>query len=163
MTPSIREGLDRQGSAPEQMRPRPEPVDRPYPVAYGAPGAVRELLQEFQATSLPRSVAAAVTDHVAIFGLVVGALVAYAALPLGAALALNFVALVGVARFQRGLECLVHEASHYNWTRRRRLNDALANLLAALPVFSTVQEYRVGHFVHHRKKGTADDPDPPPP
>jgi fatty acid desaturase len=159
MTPSVREAGTRQRPAPAQMRPRPEPVDRPYPVAYGAPAEVRDQLHEFQATSLPRSLAAVVADHAAIFGLLAGTLAAYSALPLAAAIAVNVVVLVGVARFQRGLECLVHEASHYNWTRRRRLNDVLANSLAALPVFSTVQEYRVGHFIHHRKKGTADDPD----
>ena len=58
----------------------------------------------------------------------------------------------------QGLECLVHEASHYNWSRHRRLNDLAANVLAAIPVFSTVGRYRVGHFIHHRMKGAEDDP-----
>jgi fatty acid desaturase len=64
-----------------------------------------------------------------------------------------------MARYLRGLECLVHEASHCNWNRRRSLNDAFANVLAALPVFSRVAPYRRQHLVHHALLGTDLDPD----
>jgi len=67
---------------------------------------------------------------------------------------------VGVARSLRGLECLVHEASHYNWIRRSPCwNDRVANILAAMPVFSSVQSFRAGHLVHHRDYATVADPD----
>jgi fatty acid desaturase len=57
------------------------------------------------------------------------------------------------------LECLVHEGSHCNWSRNHRLNDALTDLLAALPVFSRVADYRKGHRTHHLQFGTDNDID----
>ena len=69
------------------------------------------------------------------------------------------VTLTIAGRAMRGLECLVHEASHYNLTRRRRLNDAIANVLCAWSVLSEVQQYRTSHMIHHRSFGHADDPD----
>lgn len=59
----------------------------------------------------------------------------------------------------RGLECLVHEASHYNLTRAKAVNDAVADLLCAWPVLSQVSNYRKSHMVHHRAFGHATDPD----
>lgn len=64
------------------------------------------------------------------------------------------------ARQMRGLECLVHEASHFNWIRRpRSLNDVSANLLAAVPMGMTVAGYRRQHFIHHNSYGSDKDPD----
>jgi fatty acid desaturase len=37
-------------------------------------------------------------------------------------------------------------------------NDQLANLLVCLPIFNTVEGYRVPHFDHHRHSGTPRDP-----
>lgn len=62
-------------------------------------------------------------------------------------------------RALRGLECLVHEGSHHNWSRRTGFNDRLCNLLAAFPVFTRVQPYREKHIVHHREFASPDDPD----
>ncbi|CAM5548384.1 hypothetical protein SBADM41S_06728 [Streptomyces badius] len=65
-----------------------------------------------------------------------------------------------IARQLRALENLVHEASHYNWTRhRRRLNDVLGYLLAAAPTGSRISAYRTSHLLHHGRFGTAEDPD----
>lgn len=65
-----------------------------------------------------------------------------------------------VARQMRGLECLVHEASHFNWIRRpRRLNDISANFLAAVPMCMTVAGYRQQHLLHHNCYGSYKDPD----
>lgn len=142
--------------------PRPTPVASPFPRTYSAPAHLREAIRDLHETSSARSVATAAADHLAIFGLIALSLAAYLALPLARWLALvvNLLALVGIARFQRGLECLVHEGSHYNWDRsHRRRNDLAANLLTALPVISVVDQYRVGHFLHHRGLGTAEDPD----
>jgi fatty acid desaturase len=67
------------------------------------------------------------------------------------------------ARGLRGLECLVHDASHYNCFRldakHRSLSDAIMNQSAAYFVFSTVQTYRISHLRHHRFLGEAEDPD----
>lgn len=88
------------------------------------------------------------------------ALLAYARLPLPLALLAHAAALVVIARCQRGLECLGHEASHYNWSRsRRRLNDLLGDLLAALPLGARIADYRESHLRHHGRFGTAEDPD----
>lgn len=65
-----------------------------------------------------------------------------------------------IARQMRALENLVHDASHYNWSRhRRRLNDVLGYLLAAAPVGSRISAYRTSHLLHHGRFGTAEDPD----
>lgn len=67
---------------------------------------------------------------------------------------------LAIGRSLRAFECLVHEASHYNWSKRhRRLNDELANVLVALPVFNLVRAYRRSHHVHHIRYGTEEDPD----
>lgn len=69
------------------------------------------------------------------------------------------IAMLFAGRTMRGLECLVHEASHYNFTRKRRLNDALADGLCAWPVLSQVAKYRKSHMVHHRAFEHETDPD----
>ena len=74
-------------------------------------------------------------------------------------LPLYLITLLIIGRSQRGLECLVHEGSHYNWSRSCKTNDALVNLLAALPVFSLVGKYRDGHKTHHFYFGSTQDPD----
>lgn len=67
------------------------------------------------------------------------------------------------ARGLRGLDCLVHDASHYNcFSKRlfeRKYSDLLMNLGAALFVFSTVEGYRKSHLRHHNFLGTDKDPD----
>lgn len=72
---------------------------------------------------------------------------------------LSPVLLTIAGRSMRGLECLVHEASHCNLSRARRLNDMLADLLCAWPVLSEVAKYRQSHLVHHRSLGHETDPD----
>ena len=64
-------------------------------------------------------------------------------------------------RSMRGLECLVHEASHYNVLSNKTGNDFMGNFLAAIPVFSTVEHYRNSHSRHHAAFGTDRDPDKP--
>ncbi|MFE3031362.1 fatty acid desaturase [Streptomyces canus] len=67
---------------------------------------------------------------------------------------------VVLGRQFRALECMAHEASHYNWTRaNRRLNDLLATVLACAPTGSRLDVYRESHLRHHRRFGTRDDPD----
>ena len=150
--------------------PKPQPAAIPFARAYAPPAQLRDEIRRLHGTSLPRSVATAAADHAAILVLITltlgsyrllvtrGALPAPLALLLAATVAV--LSLIGIGRFQRGLECLVHEASHNNWDRRHPgRNDRVAAVLAAAPVISTVRQYRVGHFVHHRKLGTREDPD----
>lgn len=132
----------------------------PLKRGYVAPRSLRDYIAECHTTDLPRTVTAACVD------LVVGWLAAV----LGGAVLLQAPPLVGVpvfalgcvvvARQLRALECLVHEGSHFNWSRSRRAtNDVLVRLLASAPTGASIAEYRTGHLLHHGKFGTAEDPD----
>lgn len=118
------------------------------------PQSARPLLAGWRATTLVLSLGAAVSDALSVLALIglhlqltgwVGAV-------------LYPVTLVLIARQLRGLEALVHEGSHYNLTRRKRLNDWLVNLAAAYPVFQDVKKFRESHLVHHELLGHEHDP-----
>lgn len=85
---------------------------------------------------------------------------------------------IASARGMRGLECLVHDASHHNiinvrgdstfakWLRKlnlgvspQKISDFFCNLFFAIPMFSTVENYWASHSLHHKMLGTDDDPD----
>jgi fatty acid desaturase len=59
---------------------------------------------------------------------------------------------------QNGLGLLMHEGSHYFLHRSKKANDLWANILVCLPIFNTVQGYRIPHFEHHRSSGDDSDP-----
>jgi fatty acid desaturase len=59
---------------------------------------------------------------------------------------------------QNGLGLLMHEGSHCFFHPDRRINDRLADLLVCLPIFNTVEGYRIPHLDHHRYAGTPRDP-----
>lgn len=61
---------------------------------------------------------------------------------------------------QRAVSNLTHDASHVNLFSNRGLNDFIANVFCALPMFETVSSYRESHSKHHRFLGNLDkDPD----
>lgn len=60
--------------------------------------------------------------------------------------------LIGSFQYAIG-ESLLHEASHYNLFRTRRLNDAL-EFLYGYPFFVDMRQYRYWHTNHHYKMGT---------
>ncbi len=65
--------------------------------------------------------------------------------------------LLVIARSLRATEMLTHEASHHNLCRKSAaVNDGLANVLAAIPVGSTVARYRASHLVNHHGKFASD-------
>lgn len=67
---------------------------------------------------------------------------------------------VVVSRALRGLECLTHEASHFNLAPNHTLNDVLGNIFVAVPTFQIVEQFRAGHIPkHHLRFGTSIDPD----
>lgn len=106
------------------------------------------------------SVASALLDHGAILAIATGVVLAHQSFSFPLSIPLYLLGALLIARSQRGLENLVHEASHKNWYRKSgSLNDLLANLLAALPVFSMVEPYRRQHMVHHRQFGSEKDMD----
>jgi len=64
------------------------------------------------------------------------------------------------SRALRGLENLVHEASHGNFHRASQpLNDRVANWLCAYWLFLNVATLRLPHKKHHTLFATQDDPD----
>ena len=110
------------------------PVSRcPVPRGYTAPVHTRWVIAAAHSTKLWLSTAQAVADQTVIVTVLI-----FGACP---ALWTGWHAVVGLAvagigavllgRQYRALECMAHEASHYNWTRdKRHLNDLQAlNLL----------------------------------
>lgn len=110
------------------------------------------VLQGFQEQDWGRSVLALTLD----WSLIVAAVIAVLLNPVLFILP----ALLIIGSRQRALSNLVHDASHGNLFRSRKMNDLIANLLAALPTFETVEAYRRSHLAHHRYLGSKDmDPD----
>lgn len=105
------------------------------------------------------SLLAIARDHAVILACGLASYLAYQSGGIWLCLLVWPVAMLFAGRTMRGLECLVHEASHYNLTRNRALNDALADGLCAWPVLSQVANYRKSHMVHHRAFGHETDPD----
>lgn len=62
---------------------------------------------------------------------------------------------IGLVQFVIG-ETLLHEASHWNLFKSRKLNDRL-DFLYALPFFTTITTYRREHLAHHRELNKGDD------
>ncbi|MGH4020732.1 MAG: fatty acid desaturase family protein [Pseudonocardiaceae bacterium] len=137
-----------------------ERSEQTYKKGYSAPSQLRDNIKHAHQTRLAVTVTSAVVDIATVGGVGLVAGVAVTRLPWWAA---GFVVLAGamvIGRQLRGLENLVHEGSHYNWSRHhRRLNDALTVGLAAAPVGAKVQDYRAGHLRHHGRFGTDHDPD----
>jgi fatty acid desaturase len=75
------------------------------------------------------------------------------------AAAMYLPALIVIARQQRVLELMIHDASHRAWARTRPwLNHAVANVVAAWPMLSDVERYWQSHRWHHGAYGSAKDP-----
>lgn len=137
-----------------------EPEDNPYKRGYTVPAELRSLVADAHQTRLGVSVLTAVTDNlcVAMLCVATGQLFVLTPLPVAAAASIVICAIIG--RQLRGLECLVHEASHFNWSRKhRKVNDVLSYLLAGVPTGARISDYRVSHLLHHGRFGTDSDPD----
>ena len=129
------------------------------PVGYVTPPSIKMRLKQYARPKFLVPISLAAGNLLSLGTLaVIDSLVCYA-LPTVLALPILVPAFVVQARALRGLENLTHDASHWNWSRRKRLNDFLANLLAAWATFSTVGRYRVAHMRHHHEFGTEHDPD----
>jgi fatty acid desaturase len=66
-------------------------------------------------------------------------------------------AVVVIGARQHALTVLSHDASHHRLLRSRVLNDWVANLLLAWPMFISVQGFRFFHGDHHRFLGEPRD------
>jgi len=63
--------------------------------------------------------------------------------------------IIGIFQYAIG-EVLLHEASHYNLFRNKKLNDYL-EIFYSLPFFVTISQYRAYHLDHHYKMNTEAD------
>lgn len=69
------------------------------------------------------------------------------------------VSLLLIARQIRGLELMVHDASHWCWQKEQKhINDRIANCFVSYPTMGTVETYRKGHFIHHGTYAGEQDP-----
>lgn len=70
------------------------------------------------------------------------------------------VALVVLGNRQRALGNILHDAGHRNLSRDSRINDAIARLLVAPLMFTSLTIYRATHWQHHLALGSGlHDPD----
>ena len=131
-----------------------------YKRGYSAPRESRDFIAACHKTNLGRTVVAAATDHLIAISAVCIAAFTTIHLSIWVGGLLATLALVVTARQLRALECLVHEASHFNWSRSHRTaNDTLATVLAGAPTGAKIVDYRESHLLHHGKFGTNLDPD----
>ncbi len=114
--------------------------------------------QEKKANPL-KSVLTVLSDHATVLASAYFGYLTFLYLPLPITLLIHLVLWALIAKAQRGLENLLHEAAHTNWTRNVRLGDLLATFLAALPTGKTVKGYRKLHKTHHENYGTSGDND----
>ncbi len=70
---------------------------------------------------------------------------------------LTAVAVVCIGARQHALTVIAHDAVHFRFARHHGLNDWLADLLAAWPVFVSVPAFRSVHGPHHRFVGQDGD------
>lgn len=65
-------------------------------------------------------------------------------------------ALVLIVNRQSALGNILHDAGHRNLHRAPWLNDGIASLLVAPLLFTSMQQYRESHFLHHVNLGDAE-------
>lgn len=70
-------------------------------------------------------------------------------------------AIVLIGGRQLGLGVIMHECGHNTFFRSTALNRFVGRWLASYPIFSDMDSYAKGHLEHHKKAGTAEDPDLP--
>lgn len=72
---------------------------------------------------------------------------------------INLICMLVIATRQHALLVLMHEFSHYQFSRKHAyLNDLLGDVLTAFPFFITIHGFRRNHLLHHRHAWTAHDP-----
>jgi fatty acid desaturase len=79
--------------------------------------------------------------------------------PLAIAIPAFVLGLSVIAGRQLCLAILMHDASHGTLFKTKWLNDVFADWVCARPIWNDLQKYKVHHFVHHTKTGTAEDTD----
>ena len=145
---------------PSVLPAMPPAPRAPYPRGYSArlDAAAAKTLKDLHKTRVERMIGRALATHAIIAALML-AFCWLLSVNVAVALLLVLPASVLVAREQRVLELLVHNASHRNWSRNRLLNDIAATMLAGLPMASAISAYWDSHRIHHSEFGSSRDPD----
>ncbi len=74
-------------------------------------------------------------------------------------IAISMVCMLLIATRQHALLALMHEYSHYQFSRKHVwLNDLIGDIFTAFPFFITVHGFRRNHMPHHRHVLTDQDP-----
>ena len=122
------------------------------------PNDVQERLKSLEQSSLFGSIADCVMYFLSIIIIAAVSVLAWQ-VNLFAGLACYAFALLAIARQQRGIELMVHDASHWCWQKENKTqNDILANGFVAYPTMGSVETYRKGHFIHHGTYAGEQDP-----
>lgn len=134
--------------------------ERAYRRGYSPPAHLRDVIASAHKRQLWLTALAALADNAVALALAIGGALTVRTPVIHIAMIALPVSVIAIGRQLRALECLVHEASHFNWSRHyRRMNDVLVFLLAGLPTGISVREYRASHLLHHGRFGTSNDPD----
>lgn len=129
------------------------------PLGYRIPEQLRSEFRQYQTTNTARSLLVILGDYLLIAASAAAAILVADRLHFVFAVLIHLPVGLLIARALRGLEVMVHVGSHYNISRNRKVNDAIANFLCAWPSFSLLSRYRKFHLPHHTRFGTHADPD----
>lgn len=70
------------------------------------------------------------------------------------------ICLIIIGSRQRALSNLIHDSSHWNLTRNKKLNDVITDIFAGFAMLSPIKTYRRSHLFHHKFLGDTNlDPD----
>lgn len=72
---------------------------------------------------------------------------------------LYIIAVIFIGARLLALGLIMHESVHYLISKNRKLNDAVAELFCAWPLFISMRSYRIKHLAHHKWLNTDKDPD----
>ena len=72
---------------------------------------------------------------------------------------LYLAAVIIIGARMHALAILMHDATHYRFLKKRKLNDLITNVTSMYPLFSSIENYRQNHLSHHQHLNTEDDPD----
>lgn len=74
-------------------------------------------------------------------------------------IAVSIFCMLMIATRQHALSALMHEYSHYQFSRKHAwLNDLIGDIFTAFPFFITIHGFRRNHMPHHRNGSTDQDP-----
>ena len=72
---------------------------------------------------------------------------------------LTVLVVIWIGSRQHALGTITHDAAHWRLYRNRKLNDFMAELFCAWPLFVRMDAYRFTHLKHHEFVGTENDPE----